>query len=207
MPPYFGVSSAGAGAANAAAPRNAANIADLISTKLLPAFLLVEPDLRQILVDEVRRADLEPLHIGPVGHDPVPPQHPNHMGLFVEHVFFEPAHQLALLLGIGLVQHLVVKIDLLWVVVISVILAVDRGGQGLLHIEQWIDQAVAGGFENDIELAVAHRLEPWARGYDALLHLQPDLAPLVDQPGRDIFEWLVDIAVEELKGQPLGPSL
>ena len=98
-------------------------------------------------------------------------------------------------------------LDFLRVVVIAVILAGDRGGQRLLQVEQRIDHAVAGRFEHDVEIAVAHRLEPGPGRHDPLLDLQSDLAPLVDQPGRDVFEGLVDIAVEKLEGEPLGPGL
>jgi hypothetical protein len=66
---------------------------------------------------------------------------------------------------------------------------------------------VAGGFENDIEIAVAHRLEPWPGGQHPLLHLQSNFAPLVDKPGRHVFEGLIDVAVEELEGKPLGPGI
>ena len=62
---------------------------------------------------------------------------------------------------------------------------------------------MARSFENDIEIAVAHRLEPGSRRQNALFYMQSDLAPLVDQPGRDILEGLVDIAVEEVEGEPL----
>src|SRR4029077_9420855 len=79
-----------------------------------------------------------------VRHDPVPPQYPNHVGLVIEHVLFEPAHQEALLRRIGFAQHLFIKLDLTRIVVVAVVLAVDRGRQGLLHIEKRVDHAMAG---------------------------------------------------------------
>lgn len=67
------------------------------------------------------------------------------------------------------------------------ILAVDRGGQILLHIERRVDHAVAIGFKADVEISPAHCVEPGARRHHALRHVQPDLAPLVDEPsGRRI---------------------
>src|SRR3984893_8350953 len=41
-----------------------------------------------------------------------------------------------------------------------VILAVDRGGQILLHIERRGRQAVALGFKDDVEISAAHCVEP-----------------------------------------------
>src|SRR4029077_19052997 len=41
-----------------------------------------------------------------------------------------------------------------------VILAVDRGGQILLHIERRVRQAVAIGFKDDVEISAAHCVEP-----------------------------------------------
>ena len=64
-----------------------------------------------------------------------------------------------------------------------------------------------GASTNDIEIAVAHRVEPGTGRHDLLRYMQPDLAPLVDQPGRDVFVGLVDVAVEEFEGEPLGPGL
>src|ERR1700730_16453936 len=41
-----------------------------------------------------------------------------------------------------------------------VILAVDRGGQILLHIERRGRQSVAIGFKDDVEISAAHCVEP-----------------------------------------------
>src|SRR5947208_12612852 len=97
--------------------------------------LFVEPQPRQVLIDEMGGRDLEALEIGAVRHDAVPPQGPDLMRLFVEDVFLQLAHQLALPRRIGLAQHLVVKRDFGGVLVMSVILGRDRGRQYLLHIE------------------------------------------------------------------------
>src|SRR5229473_6193448 len=111
MPPFFGVSSAGA--ASGGTPKSAANRASLIFiTSSCSTVLFIEPDRRQILIDEVGWADLEALHVRPVRHDPVPPQYPDHMGRVIEHVLFEPAHKRPLLRRIGLAQQLFVKVDL-----------------------------------------------------------------------------------------------
>ena len=61
-----------------------------------------------------------------------------------------------------------------------------------------------GASTHDVEIAAAHRVEPRAGRHDLLRHLEPDLAPLVDQPGADIFVGLVDIAVEQLEAEALG---
>src|SRR2546423_7985745 len=42
-------------------------------TAFLGIDLFVEPDCRQVLIDEMRRGDFEALHIGPVRHDPMSP--------------------------------------------------------------------------------------------------------------------------------------
>ena len=129
------------------------------------------------------------------------------MRLVIEQVFFEPAHQDALFCRVGFVQHLLVERDLGVILVMRVILGIDRFRQEFLDIEQRVDQAMAGGLEHDIEIAAAHRFEPRPGRLDTLGYVQPDLAPLVDQPGRDVFVGLVDIAVEQLEGEPLGPRL
>jgi hypothetical protein len=40
-----------------------------------------------------------------------------------------------------------------------------------------------------------------------LCHVQPDLAPLVDEPSSDVFEGLVDIAVQQLETETLRSGL
>src|SRR5689334_4137115 len=106
MPPSRGVSATGVvtGAAINRAPRLVISIADLVSIGIpprkascSPRLLFIEPDRRQVLVDEVTRADLPPLHIRLVGNDAVPPYHPDLVRLGVDHVFLEIAHQGALL--------------------------------------------------------------------------------------------------------------
>ena len=129
------------------------------------------------------------------------------MRLFVEDVFLQLAHQLALPRRIGLAQHLVVKRDFGGILVMSVILGRNRGRQYLLHIERRVDDAPAGRLDDDIEIAVAHCVEPRAGRHDLLRHLETHFAPLVDQPGGDVFVRLIDIAVEELEGEPLGAGL
>ena len=50
------------------------------------------------------------------------------MGLVVQHIFFELTHLYPLPRRIGLAQHSLVKLDLLRIVVVPVILAVNRSG-------------------------------------------------------------------------------
>src|SRR4029077_13921342 len=83
----------------------------------------------------------------------------------------------------------------------------DRSGQSLLHVEQRVDHALATGFEDDVEIAAAHRLEPGACRHYALGCMEPDSTPLVDQPGADIFVGLIDISIEELEAQTLRSRL
>src|SRR6516164_2173277 len=54
---------------------------------------------------------------------------------------------------------------------------------------------------------LAHRLDPGTGRDDTLRHVEPDFAPLVDQPGRDIFVGLVDVAVQQLEAEAIGPRL
>src|SRR5947207_9194444 len=55
--------------------------------------LLIKPDRRQILIEEMARTDLPALHIRAVRHDPVPPQRRDVMYLIIERVLFEgPIH-------------------------------------------------------------------------------------------------------------------
>jgi hypothetical protein len=63
------------------------------------------------------------------------------------------------------------------------------------------------GFKDDVEISAAHRVEPGARRHHAPRHVQPDLAPLVDEPSGNVFEGLVDIAVQQFETETLrsGP--
>jgi len=67
---------------------------------------------------------------------------------------------------------------------------------------------VAIGFKDDVEISAAHCVEPGGPvGHHALCHVQPDLAPLVDEPSSDVFEGLVDIAVQQLETETLRSGL
>jgi hypothetical protein len=63
------------------------------------------------------------------------------------------------------------------------------------------------GFKDDVEISAAHYVEPEARRHHALRHVQPDLAPLVDEPNGDVFEGLVDIAVQQFETEPLRSGI
>src|SRR6185437_1560987 len=154
----------------------------LVSLSATAMTLLVQPDRCQILVQVMARADLPAFDICPVGDDPVPPQHREFVRLGIDDVLFEIAHQAALLGCVRLMQRGLIKVDFLLVVVIAVILGEDGARQHLLGVEQRVDHAGAIGFENDVEIAAAHRLEPRAGRNHALLRMKPDLAPFVDQP-------------------------
>src|SRR6266404_2826925 len=148
------------------------------------------------------RADLPTLHIRAVRHDPVPPQRRDVMYLIVERVPFEGPHQCALPRRIGLVQHFLIEIDRRRVVKVAVLLGEDRGGLILANVEQRVDDALAITFERHFEIAATQRLEPRAGRRDPLVDLKPDLAPLIDQPGAEVFEGLIDIAVQKLETEP-----
>src|SRR5260370_42000726 len=135
MPPFFGVSSTGAAkdAPIRRAPRPAARVADLASIGIPPnnascssSPLFIEPDRRQILVDVMARADFPALYIRSVGNDAIPPQYPNLVGLCIEHIFLEIAHQSALLGEFGLAQHLVVEINLHRAFIVAILCAVAQ---------------------------------------------------------------------------------
>src|SRR5438067_13430416 len=113
MPPRFGVSSAltGHASASAATKTSAPRFVTFICSSLGRPALSVEPQPRQVLVDEMRRGDLEALEVGPVRNNAVPPQGPDLVRLLVEHVSFELTHQRALLRRIGLMQHFFVERD------------------------------------------------------------------------------------------------
>jgi hypothetical protein len=140
-------------------------------------------------------------------HHPVPPQEEDIVRLGVEDVSLEVAHQRPLLGRVGLAQHLVVEVDLLGALKICVIGGVDRAWQVSLDVEERVDDALAVAGHTHVEIAVAKRFEPWPGGYDALRDLEPDLAPLVDDPGPIILVGLIDIPVEQLKAEPFGPGI
>src|SRR5439155_437650 len=83
-------------------------------------------------IEVVARADLPALDVGPIGNDPVPPQHRKLVRLAVDHVFLEIAHQGALPRRVGLVQHFLIEIDLFLIVIVPVVLGEDRGRKSLL---------------------------------------------------------------------------
>src|SRR6266478_6794604 len=122
--------------------------------------LLIEPYIGQVLIDVVARADLPSLHIGAQRHDPVPVGYHQLVRLRIEHVLLELAHQRALLRAVGLVQHLLVQIDLRLIVVVPVVLAEHRARQVFLDVEKRVHHAVAAGFDDHVEIAAAHRFVP-----------------------------------------------
>ncbi len=73
-------------------------------------------------------------------------------------------------------------------------------------VEQRIDDVLAIAVHHRLEIAVAHGLAEGAGLQHPLGHLDPDLAPLVDDPQPVELVGLVDIAVEQLEGQVLLPG-
>src|SRR3954452_22032270 len=76
--------------------------------------------------------------------------------------------------------------------------------QVLCAIEQRVDNVLTIAVERRFELAAAQRLAKRPSRHHPLSYLYADLAPLVDDPKRIELVGLIDIAVEQLKGQPLG---
>src|SRR5919109_3486638 len=79
--------------------------------------------------------------------------------------------------------------------------------QVFTDIGQWIDDVLTITLGGDIEIAVAHCLEPGAGRQNSLGYTQSDLAPLVDDPDPVVFIRLIDIAVQQFELEPLGPGL
>src|SRR6516165_10196934 len=208
MPPCLGVSSAAtaSGAAMTAAPSSAAASSDpILIASSRSAELFVEPHSRQILVEIMAGTDLPAFHIRTVKNSAIIPQQEYLVGLVVENVFLEVAHQGPLLGELGFMQHPIVQIDFLLVLELAIARDVDRMRQISLDVEQWVNHTVAIAIHGSVEVAIAHRFEPRAGRQDPLRDMKPDLAPLIDYPGRVVFIGLVDIAVHQLKAEPLGP--
>ena len=136
--------------------------------------LFVQPDCRQVLIDEMARPDFPALHVRAVRDAPEPPHDPGLVRLVVDHVFLDFSHQAALFGGC-LVQHFLIKVDFLLVLVIAVVLGKDGVRQILPDIEQRIDHALTIGFEHDVEIAAAHRFKPRAGRHDMLVACSPIL--------------------------------
>src|SRR5215468_4727657 len=66
-------------------------------------FSLIQPDRRQILVDEMAWADLPALHVRPVRHGAIPIGDPHRVRLGIEDISLEFSHQRALPGGVRLV--------------------------------------------------------------------------------------------------------
>src|SRR5260370_35320594 len=110
-----------------------------------PCSLPVEPYRRQILVEVMAWADLPPLDVGTIRNNPVPPHQVERVGLVLEDVFLELAHQRPLARRVGLPQHLLVQLDLLTVLEKFVISAVVGAGQLWLDVEQGVDEPLTVG--------------------------------------------------------------
>jgi hypothetical protein len=124
------------------------------------------------------------------------------VGLAVEHMFFELAHQRALLGEVGFTQHPIVQIDLGLVVELAIARDIHRGRQIPLHVEQRVDHTVAIAVHDHAEIAGSHRFKPGTGRQDALCDVKSDFAPLIDHPSRVIFVGLVDVAVYQFKAEP-----
>src|ERR1700719_5296229 len=79
--------------------------------------------------------------------------------------------------------------------------------QELADVEERVDDRLAVEVHRYVKGAAAQPFEERTRRQYALRDMEPDLAPLVDQPGGDIFIGLVDVAVQQLELQPFGAGL
>src|SRR5215472_5543217 len=129
-----------------------------IAATLITSF--VEPDRAEILVEVMARADPPPLDVGSVRNDPVPPQQEHGVRLVVEHVFLKLAHQRALFGCVGLAQHLLIEIYRGLILEVSVILGKHRARQIPLNVEWRVWHIVAIANEGDLEITLAHGVEP-----------------------------------------------
>src|SRR6516225_740066 len=109
--------------------------------------LLVEPHVSQVLIEVVTRTDLPSFHVGSQRNDPVPVGDHQLVHFGIEYVLLEIAHQCPLFRSVGLVQHLLVQIDLELVVVVPIVLAEHGMRQVFLDIEKWVHHAVAAGLD------------------------------------------------------------
>src|SRR5262249_14122499 len=109
------------------------------------AYSLIQPDGRQILVDEMAWADLPALYIRPVGHGAIPIGDPHRVRLGIEDISLEFTHQRALPGGVRLVQHLFVERHLVRIFELGVIAAEDRPGKVALYVEHRVRYSVAIG--------------------------------------------------------------
>src|SRR5499427_9738608 len=168
--------------------------------------LLVEPHVGQVLIEVVTRTDLPSFHVGSQRNDPVPVGDHQLVHFGIEYVLLEIAHQCPLFRSVGLVQHLLVQIDLELVVVVPIVLAEHGMRQVFLDIEKWVHHAVAAGLDDDVEAAAAHRFVPRPRRHHALVNAQSDLAPLVDQPRANEFVRLIDVRFRSSNASPSAPA-
>src|SRR4029077_14246479 len=99
------------------------------------------------------RADFPAFDIGPMWDDAVPPYDPDFVRLGIEHVFFEVAHQGALLGKVGLAEHFAVEIQLLLVFEIPVISRINRTLQVRLDIDKRVWDAMAIGPQSHLAIA------------------------------------------------------
>src|SRR5205807_10428831 len=94
-----------------------------------------------------------------------------------------------------------------WILEIGVVCRVYRAREIPLHVEERVDDALAIAGHTDVEIPVAQRVEPRPGRHDALGDFEPDLAPLVDDPGPIVLIGLIDIPVQRFEAEPLGPGL
>src|SRR6516165_8005841 len=114
---------------------------------LSSATSFVEPDRRQVLVVEMARTDFPAFHVRSCAWSST--------------TYFSNSRIKPRCFGrVGLVQHLLVEIDFFLVLVIAIVFGEDGVRQILPDIEQRIDHALTIGFEDDVEIAAAYRLEP-----------------------------------------------
>src|SRR5499427_7935720 len=176
-------------------------------TVLSPATSFIEPDCRQILVEEMARTDLPAFDIGAVGHDPVPPESHDFMRLVVERMLLVLTHQQALLRRIGLVQHPLIEIDRRRVVEIPILLGEHRArlvlltsSTGLITLWQFPSMATS-------KLPLRRPSNHGPVGNTRCVTFTPILLHSSTSQMPRYLKRLVDTAVQQFETQPLGPCL
>src|SRR6516164_3911415 len=164
----------------------------------------VEPDGPEVLIDVMAGADLPAFDISPVRHGPLPPQQVDRMRLLVENVFIE-LEQIGPLFGlVEFAQLPVIHLDFLRIVKLPEVRVGHRMRQVFADIGERIDDVLTIALGSYIKIAGTHRREPRPCRKHLLGYMQSDLAPLVDDPDPVILIGLINVAVQQSKGQVFG---
>src|SRR5262245_21039381 len=165
---------------------------------------LGEPDRVELLVQVVARRDRPAPHLRIVGHDPVPLQRDEGVRLLVEQPALELAHVPLALLGINGAVLLLVELVEYPIGIAAVVGVADVLRLELRQVEIGLDRVAALRVAGDREVT-GPKLGHVLRRLDGLhRRVEPDLAPLVDEPDPDRLVGHGHPAVHEREGETLG---